>query len=86
MIHWKWIIDRRQRVVVDGEISNWKSGSSGVPQRSVLGYIVYLIYCISIIWMIFITSKVFWFAVDTKVFRKIKSDADKQHLQGDFNK
>ena len=27
MINWieKWIIDRRQRVVVDGEVSNWKS-------------------------------------------------------------
>ena len=27
MINWieKWLIDRRQRVVVDGEVSNWKS-------------------------------------------------------------
>ena len=24
--------DRRQRVVVDGEVSNWKSVLSGVPQ------------------------------------------------------
>ena len=34
MINWieKWLIDRRQRVVVDGEVSNWKSVLSGVPQ------------------------------------------------------
>ena len=33
-----------------------------------------------------ITSKVLNFANDTKVFRKIKSDADSQHLQDDLNK
>jgi hypothetical protein len=33
MINWleKLLIDRRQRVVVDGEFSNWKSVLSGVP-------------------------------------------------------
>ena len=45
MINWleKWLIDRRQRVVVDGEISNWKSVLSVVPQGSVLGPILILI-------------------------------------------
>ena len=33
-----------------------------------------------------ITSKVLKFAHDTKVFRKIKSDADRQQLQDDLNK
>ena len=33
-----------------------------------------------------ITSKVLKFPNDTKVFRKIKSDADTQHLQDDLNK
>ena len=38
MINWieKWLIDRRQRVVVDGEVLNWKSVLSGVPHRSAL--------------------------------------------------
>ena len=33
-----------------------------------------------------VTSKVLKFAVDTKVFRKVKSGADRQHLQDDLNK
>ena len=32
----KWLTDRRQHVVVDGEVSNWKSVLSRVPQGSVL--------------------------------------------------
>ena len=53
MIKWieKWFIDRRQRVVVDGEVSNGKSASCEVPQGSVFGHILILIY-ISMIWMI----------------------------------
>ena len=86
MINWieKWLIGRRQRVVVDGEVSNWKAVLSGVPQGSVLGRILFLIYINDLDDNI--TSKVLKFADDTKVFRKIKSDADRQHLQNDLNK
>ena len=39
MISWiqAWLTDRRQRVIVEGEISNWKPVFIGVPQGSVLG-------------------------------------------------
>ena len=46
IINWieQWLTDRKQMVVVDGEVSSWKSILSGVPQGSVLGPILFLVY------------------------------------------
>ena len=43
VVNWieKWLTHRKQRVIVDGDISNWKSVLSGVPQGSVLGPILW---------------------------------------------
>ena len=74
----QWLTDRRQRVVVDGEFSNWKSVLSGVPQGSVLGPILFLIYINDL--------NVLKFADDTKLFRKVNTDGDKQYLQNDLDR
>ena len=86
VINWieKWLTHRRQRVIVDGEISNWKSVLSGVPQGSVLGPILFLIYINDL--EDDISSKVLKFADDTKVFRKVTNDTDKQSLPDDLDK
>ena len=79
VINWteKWLTHRRQRVIVDGEISNWKSVLSGAPQGSVLGPILFLYIH---------NFKILKFADDTKVFTKVTNDTDKQSLQDDLDK
>ena len=88
IINWieQWLSDTRQRlpVVVDGEVSNWKPVLSGVAQGSVLGPVLFLIY--TNVLEEGVTSKILKFADDTKLFRQIKGNGDKQQLQDDIYK
>ena len=69
---------------MDGEVSCWKSVLSGVPQGSLLGPILLLIYIDDL--EEGITGKILKFADDTKLFRKSKENGDKKKLQGDIDK
>ena len=86
IINWieQRLTDRRQRVVVDGEVSSWKSVLSGVPQGSVLGPILCLVYIDDL--EEGVTGNILKFADDTKLFRKTKEIGDKQKLQDDIDK
>ena len=86
IINWieQWLTDRRQRVVVDGEVSSWKPVLSGVPQGSVLGPILFLVYINDL--EEGVSGKILKFADDTKLFRKVKEIGDKQNLQDDIDK
>ena len=85
IIKWieQWLTDRKQRVVVDGEVSSWKSVLSGVPQGSVLGPIVLLVYINDL--EEGVTGSILKFADDTKLFRKTK-EIGEFFLQDDFDK
>lgn len=84
----KWIeaflVDRIQRVIVEGELSDWTNVLSGVPQGSVLGPTLFLIYINDLSDAIKSTVKLF--ADDTKVYRTIKASEDIQVLQDDLCK
>ena len=69
--------------MVDGDVSNWKPVLSVVPQGSVLGSILFLIYIIYL--EDGVTSKILKFADDTKLFRKMKGNGDKQQLHDGIN-
>ena len=70
-------------IIVDGDVSNWKV-LSGVSQGSVLEPLLFLIYIHD--FDDNITSNLLKYADDTKVFRKVNTDGDKQHLQNDLDK
>ena len=57
---------------------------SGIPQGSVLRPLLFLIYINDLDDNI--TRNVLKFADDTKVFRRVNNDGDKQHLQNDRDK
>ena len=77
IVNWieQWLTDRRQRVIVDGEVSSWKSVLSGVPEGSVLGPILFLVYINDL--EEGVTGKILKFAYDTKLFTKTKEIGDK---------
>ena len=79
-----WLCDRTQRVVINGKASGWEKVTSGVPQRSVLGPTLFIIYINDIDDMI--TSSSLKFADDTKLLRKVGTQDDCEELQNDLHK
>jgi hypothetical protein len=81
-----WIADflrnRKQRVVVDGRFSAWTNVTSGVPQGSVLGPLLFVIFindlpeaCGNILKL---------YADDSKILARISDAADLERLQSDL--
>jgi hypothetical protein len=76
-----WLTGRRQRVVLNGESSDWEDVLSGVPQGSVLGPPLFTVFIDDI------DSVVDWidllrkFADDTKLGNTATSPEDRERLQ-----
>ena len=85
---WRWIKDflfnRQQRVAIGEEKSSWKPVTSGIPQGSVLGPILFIIFINDLPDEIESYTKLF--ADDTKLFRTIESIEDVDTLQTDIDK
>ena len=78
-----WLTNRKQRVVINGEASDWLQVSSGVPQGSVLGPLLFLIYINDL--DCGITSNISKFADDTKVGGKALTNGDCEVIQRDLD-
>ena len=83
----QWIANflhgRLQRVVVDGSVSSEERVVSGVPQGSVLGPVLFLVYINDTVDGI--GSNIRLFADDCILYRTIKTPEDHQALQHDLN-
>lgn len=75
-----FLTDRRQYVSVKGESSSWQNVISGVPQGSVLGPILFIIYINDLPEIV--SSTVKFFADDTKLYNK---DSNSDILQQDLD-
>ena len=86
LLNWfkAFLSDRRQRVVVNGQFSSWLPVTSGVPQGSVLGPLLFLLY-INDISTVVSYSKVKLFADDVTVYKEISCPNDATLLQLDLS-
>ena len=64
-----FLSDRTQKVVIDGEESEWRDVASGIPQGSVLGPLLFVCFVNDL--PDIVTSSVYLFADDTKLFNKV---------------
>ena len=85
----KWIgnflLNRNQRVAINGFQSNPSKVISGVPQGTILGPVLFLIYIADIADNV-THSTMSSYADDSKVSKEIKSEEDGKQLQEDTNK
>ena len=79
-----WLSGRSQRVCVRDGMSSWKGVTSGVPQGSVLGPLLFLIFIDDLDFNL--SSSVYKFADDTKLYRVVDSCSDAAMLQSDLNR
>ena len=79
-----FLTGRRQRVTVNGALSNWTEVSSGIPQGSVLGPVLFTLFVNDLPREV--TSTVQLFADDMKMYRGIGTGIGHDLLQEDLDR
>ncbi|CAM5145241.1 unnamed protein product [Eretmochelys imbricata] len=79
-----WLKDREQRVGINGKFSEWRGVTSGVPQGSVLGSILFNLFINDL--EKGVNSEMAKFAYHTKLLKIVKTKADCEELQKAFTK
>ena len=77
----RFLCNRRQRVKINGKFSSWEKVFGGIPQGSVLGPLLFVIFINDLVEECEDYASIFLFADDAKLFRHIKTVADHLNLQ-----
>ena len=80
-----YLRDRQQQVLISGKFSSMKNARSGVPQGSILGPLLFIIFIDDIAGGISPGTHLSLYADDTKIWRQIFSDTDILRLQKDID-
>ena len=80
-----YLKDRRQSVVVGGSVSSELPVLSGVPQGSILGPTLFVLFLNDIVCGLSEGTNILMYADDTKIWRQIDSEDDHLTLQLDIN-
>ena len=80
-----YLTNRFQRVIINGFESDWLPVTSGVPQGSILGPLLFLLYINDLPTVLSPETLVAIFADDTKIYRKITNPNEALALQSDIN-
>ncbi|CAB3985895.1 Hypothetical predicted protein [Paramuricea clavata] len=80
-----YLSDRKQRVVVEGASSDWLPVTSGVPQGSILGPLLFLVYVNDLPSCIINNSNIALFADDSKLYDRCEDKAELNKLKEEFN-
>ena len=82
----QYLSNRQQRVGINGTYSDWQDVLSGIPQGSVLGPLLFVIYINDLPEILSEGTEAFLFADDTKIFRRILGIEDCHAIQSDLNR
>ena len=66
-----FLVNRKQRVMINGIASEWTNVTSGVPQGSVLGPIILVLYINDLPDVVDADSNIYMFAGDTILYREM---------------
>ena len=86
LLNWitKWMTKRQQRVILDNKVSDFLPVKSGIPQGTILGPLMFLLYINNIDQNI--SSTIRLFADDCIMYRIVNTSEEACNLQHDLNK